>query len=74
MKLIQITSQNRRDFTGIYECESCQNIIEKSGYDDDHFHKNVTPNWKCRTCGKSTIELPVPIATIETKYHSYQTI
>jgi len=34
MKLIEITSQHRRDFHGIYECEGCGNKEEHSGYFD----------------------------------------
>lgn len=69
MKLIEITSQSRRDFYGNYKCEHC-NYIETnvSGYDDDYFHSNVAPNIKCKSCGESTISKGGEIQKIQTKY------
>ena len=64
MKLIKITSQHRRDFMGIYECEHCGEQEETGGYDDANFHNNVTPNWKCPKCGKTSPS----VAPVETKY------
>ena len=43
MKIQKITSQNRRDFTAIYECESCGHTEKGSGFDDSYFHKEVIP-------------------------------
>ena len=74
MKLIEITSQNRRDFHGKYKCEGCGNIEEHSGYDDRNFHDNVTPHWKCKKCGKSTIDLGKKPDFIQTKYHDYEVV
>ena len=68
MKLIEITSQSRRDFHGKYKCEGCGNIEEHSGYDDRNFHDNVTPNWKCKNCGKSTLDLGIIPQCVNTKY------
>jgi len=52
MKIKQITSQSRRDFTAVYECEHCGHSDTGSGYDDDNFHRNVIPNMACKKCGK----------------------
>jgi len=55
MKIIEITSQNRRDFYADYKCEHCGHIEKnKWGYDDDHFHKNVIPNMRCKKCDKTS--------------------
>jgi len=55
VKIIKITSQHRRDFTAIIECENC-NETEKlvNGYDDNNYHRNVIPKMKCKACGKSS--------------------
>ena len=50
MKIKEITSQNRRDFWAIYECEHCGYTEKGSGYDDANFHENVIPKMKCREC------------------------
>ena len=48
MKIKEIISQSRRDFTAIYECEHCEHITDPSyGYDDANFHNNVIPVMKC---------------------------
>jgi transcription elongation factor Elf1 len=52
MKIKKITSQYRRDFSAIYQCEYCGAAEEGSGYDDDNFHTNVIPQMKCKQCGK----------------------
>jgi transcription elongation factor Elf1 len=69
MKLLEITSQSRRDFWGTYQCEFC-NHIEKSvsGYDDNYFHNNVTPTMKCKKCGESTISKGGDVQQVQTKY------
>lgn len=74
MKLIEIKSQSRRDFTGIYKCEECGNEEEHGGYDDRNFHDNVTPHWKCDKCGKSTIDLKIKPVFIQTKYRDYEVV
>ena len=53
MKIKEITSQNRRDFHAIYECEHCGDEHKGSGYDDANFHQNVIPGMKCKGCGKT---------------------
>lgn len=52
MHIKKIISQHRRDFRAIFKCEHCNAEYELSGYDDDHFHHNVIPQFECRECGK----------------------
>jgi predicted RNA-binding Zn-ribbon protein involved in translation (DUF1610 family) len=68
MKLINILSQHRRDFTGVYECENCGAIEKINGYDDRRFHDKVAPNSKCAQCGKSTIDIGASVQQVKTKY------
>ena len=56
MKLKQILSQNRRDFTAIYACEHCGHEVKKGGYDDTYFHQKVIPAMECPDCGKTAPE------------------
>ena len=74
MKIIKILNQNRRDFTAIYECESCGDKVEKSGYDDRNFHDNVMPNTKCGKCGKSSNNLGITHEPTPTKYEAWEVI
>lgn len=69
MKIIEIHSQNRRDFYADYECEGCGAVEKrKAGYDDDNFHQNVIPNMKCKSCGRSARELDVDVRPLATKH------
>lgn len=52
MKIKQIISQHRRDFTAIYECEHCGHEHKGGGYDDTNFHQNVIPDMECPECKK----------------------
>jgi len=52
MKIKEIKNQIRRDFTAIYECESCGFEKEGIGYDDEYFHQNVVPSLRCGRCEK----------------------
>jgi len=63
MKIKEITSQHRRDFRAIYQCENCGHEQEGRGYDDDNFHSNVIPQIKCEKCGKTSPSDYVPRAT-----------
>ena len=63
MKIKEITSQHRRDFYAIYECEHCGHTYKGSGYDDTNFHVNVIPKMKCPKCGKTAAENYRPLAT-----------
>lgn len=56
MKIKEIISQHRRDFTAIYECEHCSAIQTSSGYDDRNFHHNVIPEMRCKSCGEKSPE------------------
>jgi len=73
MKLISIISQNRRDFKWKYKCENCKHIKITSWYDDDNFHNNVTPNWKCEQCGKTSNDMWIK-NKVTTKYEARQTV
>lgn len=53
MRIKEITSQYRRDFRAIYECEHCGFTYEGSGYDDSYFHNFVIPQMKCPRCKKT---------------------
>lgn len=68
MKLVKITSRNRRDFTGEFKCEACNHIEESGGYDDAFFHEEATPKFKCKNCGESTNSLNLPAQQVSTKY------
>ena len=63
MKIKEITSQHRRDFYAIYECEHCGHTVKGSGYDDANFHQNVIPKKKCPKCGKIAPDNYRPFAT-----------
>ncbi len=72
MKIKEITSQHRRDFYAIYECQFCDYEEKGSGYDDINFHHNVIPKMKCKQCGKSVVEngyeLKGEYRSLSTKY------
>ena len=63
MKIKTITSQHRRDFYAVYECEHCGGTHDGSGYDDANFHQNVIPAMKCSGCGKTAGDEYRPLAT-----------
>ena len=64
MKIKRITSQHRRDFNAIIECEHCSAEEElKGGYDDDNYHRNIIPTFKCKECGLAAGDDYRPIAT-----------
>jgi Zn ribbon nucleic-acid-binding protein len=64
MKIKTITSQSRRDFTAILECEHCAHEQKlPNGYDDDYFHREVIPRIECGECGKTAPENYRPLAT-----------
>lgn len=53
MRIKEITSQHRRDFWAVYECEHCGDTEQKSGYDDAYFHAEVIPAMTCKKCGQA---------------------
>ena len=63
MKIKKILTQNRRDFTALYECEHCEYEFEDTGYDDEHFHQNVVPDMECKKCKKKATKAYRPLAT-----------
>lgn len=63
MRIKKIKTQNRRDFIAIYECESCDLIIEANGYDDDYFHQEVIPKMICPKCGLCAPKSYRPLVT-----------
>jgi len=63
MKIKRITDQNRRDFSAVYECESCGEEEKGSGYDDTYFHQVVIPGMKCKKCGKKAGDDYRPLTT-----------
>lgn len=66
MRIKEITSQHRRDFTALMVCEHCNHEwLNSGGYDDEHYHKNVIPKMKCSYCGKIAGDDYNPL---ETKY------
>jgi predicted RNA-binding Zn-ribbon protein involved in translation (DUF1610 family) len=62
MKVKEITSQNRRDFTAIYQCEHCKFEKKGYGYDDANFHQNVIPKMTCPNCDHISGDSYVPHA------------
>lgn len=71
MKIKKILRQHRRDFTAVYVCQHCGHEHEGSGYDDDHFHRNVVPKMPCPECGETAPEDYRPMGT---KYHASRTV
>jgi len=71
MKIKEITSQYRRDFNAVYECEHCGYTHTGSGYDDDYFHRTVIPNMTCPKCGKKAPEDYRPLTT---KYEAHEVV
>lgn len=64
MKIKKITSQSRRDFTAIMECEHCgETAINEYGYDDSFYHQSVIPAMKCGSCGKTAGDNYRPLTT-----------
>jgi len=63
MKIKEIISQHRRDFTAIYVCEHCGYEEKGNGYDDRNFHENVIPKMTCTKCGKGQAENYRPLTT-----------
>jgi len=74
MKLIKKMSQNRRDFTGIFECEGCGYSVTMSGYDDRYYHDQVTPAKKCPKCGESTHSFGCLVEPVATRYSADEVV
>lgn len=65
MKIKTIVSQDRRDFTAVYECEGCGFEHTANGYDDRNFHENVIPDMECPECGEKA---PATFRALRPKY------
>ena len=63
MRIKEITSQHRRDFVAIYQCEHCNAEYKMDGYDDANYHNNVIPQLQCRECGKKSPDNHRPLTT-----------
>lgn len=70
MRIINIISQNRRDFRAHIECESCGNIeVLTNGYDDAYYHNTVLPEKiKCSKCGETTVSAGKTVDPLAPKY------
>jgi transcription elongation factor Elf1 len=52
MKIKQITSEYRNDFSADMECEHCGHVQQlTSGYHDNYYHTQVIPAMFCKACG-----------------------
>jgi hypothetical protein len=52
MRVRQITSQHRFDFSAIMICEHCGHTAElKTGYNDEYYNQHVIPSMLCAECG-----------------------
>lgn len=71
MRIKEIMTQHRRDFTAVFECEHCSATVTRSGYDDDDFHRNVVPSLECAACGKTAPENFRPLST---KYAAHEVV
>ena len=71
MKIKEILSQSRRDFTAVFVCEHCEHEVTTRGYDDDYFHASVIPQMKCKQCDKVSSDTYRPL---KTKHQSWETI
>lgn len=54
MKIKDILSTHRNDFTAIMECEHCSSTQRLgSGYNDGFYHERVIPAMTCNSCGRN---------------------
>ena len=66
MKIKQILSQHRRDFTAILVCDHPDCDAEQkltSGYDDRNYHDNVIPSFECGVCHRKALPETLKVAT-----------
>lgn len=69
MKVTRRYNQFRRDLSIDMECEGCKATDSyDSAYDDRSFWDNVVPNWKCKECNKSTLDLGLEPEIMPTRY------
>jgi transcription elongation factor Elf1 len=54
LKIKNIKSEHRNDFTADIECEHCGHTQHLScGYHDNYYHTKVIPAITCKACGKN---------------------
>jgi len=54
VKIKEITSFYRNDFSAVMQCEHCESTQKlSSGYDDGFYHTKVIPAMTCNKCGKN---------------------
>lgn len=71
MHIKEITSQYRRDFYAIFECEHCGHTCKDRGYDDANFHQRVVPELKCPACQQTASADYTPR---DPKYAAYEVV
>lgn len=75
MKVTKRYNQLRRDLSIDMECESCKSTDTYDGaYDDRNFWDNVVPEFKCRSCGKSTNDMGLTHEKISTRYADHEVV
>ncbi len=53
MKIKEILSEHRNDFTAWLVCEHCDSVQKlTTGYHDNYYHTQVIPAMPCANCGK----------------------
>lgn len=69
MKVTKRYNQHRRDLSIDMECEGCKATdTYQIAYDDRNFWDNVVPDFKCRSCGRSSNDLGTEKQYIGTQY------
>jgi hypothetical protein len=63
MRIVEITSQSRRDFRALFQCEHCEKYETLNGYDDEYFHRKVVPEMICKNCGNKADKNYRPLTT-----------
>jgi C4-type Zn-finger protein len=62
MKILEVLSTHRNDFTARMECEHCGSKQKLStGYNDANYHERVIPGLRCETCGKNRAGEVAPV-------------
>jgi C4-type Zn-finger protein len=70
MRIKQMLTQHRRDFTATLECDCGHEGLLEEGYDDDYYHQVVIPSFICPKCGEKEKD-PKPQ---QTKYPADQVV
>lgn len=68
-------NQTRRDLKIDIKCEACGAVETKvSAYDDRNYWDNVIPERKCKSCGKSSLDLGTDLKKLSTRYAEWEII